>query len=146
MDEASQSIQAHLDGVTPEKRRRDAQTLLELMTRVTGESPRLWRGVIGFGQYHYKYQSGREGDAPAAGFAPRKAAATIYLSDGVGRYDEQLKELGPHTTGVGCLYIKDLDKIDISILENIVAESYRTVTAATYGLRARDGAATPSDE
>jgi hypothetical protein len=68
--------------------------------------------------------------------APRKAAATIYLPDGISRYDEQLKRLGPHTTGVGCLYIKDLDKIDISILENIVAESYPTVTAGTYGLRA----------
>jgi hypothetical protein len=146
MNEASQSIQAHLDSVTPEKRRRDAQTLLDLMTRVTGESPRLWGSIIGFGQYHYKYQSGREGDAPAAGFAPRKAAATIYLPDGIGRYDEQLKQLGPHTTGVGCLYIKDLDKIDISILENVVAESYRTVTAGTYRPRARDGVATPPDE
>jgi hypothetical protein len=86
------------------------------------------------------------GDAPAAAFAPRKAAATIYLPDGIGRYDEQLKQLGPHTTGVGCLYIKDLDKIDISILENVVAESYRTVTAGTYGLRARDGVATPPDK
>jgi hypothetical protein len=100
MDDASQSIQAHLNGVTPEKRRRDAQTLLELMSRVTGETPRLWGSIVGFGQYHYKYESGRQGDAPAAAFAPRKAAA----------------------------------------------ESYRTVTAGTYGLRARDGAATPPDE
>jgi hypothetical protein len=69
MAELSQSVQAHLDEVTPEKRRRDAQTLLELMGRVTGKSPQLWRGMIGFGQYHYKYPSGREGDAPAAGFA-----------------------------------------------------------------------------
>jgi hypothetical protein len=94
MADLSQSVQAHLDGVTPQQRRRDAQTLLELMTRVTGEAPRLWRSVIGFGQYHYKYASGREGDAPAAGFAPRKAATSIYLSDGIGRYDEQLKQLG----------------------------------------------------
>jgi hypothetical protein len=146
MADLSQSVQAHLDGVTPQKRRRDAQTLLELMTRVTGETPRLWRSVIGFGQYHYKYASGREGDAPAAGFAPRKAATSIYLSDGIGRYDEQLKQLGPHTTGVGCLYIKDLDKIDLSVLEGIVTESYRTLTAGTYGLRAREGAATSLEE
>jgi Domain of unknown function (DU1801) len=130
MAELSQSVQAHLDGVTSEKRRRDAQTLLELMGRVTGESPQLWKGVIGFGQYHYKYASGREGDAPAAGFAPRKAAAVIYLPDGIGRYQEQLKQLGPHTTGVGCLYIKDVEKIDLSVLEAIVAESYRTVSAS----------------
>jgi hypothetical protein len=62
-----ESVRTHLDGVTPEKRRRDAETMLELMTRVTGESPRLCGSVIGFGQYHYKYKSGREGDAPAAG-------------------------------------------------------------------------------
>jgi hypothetical protein len=146
MADLSQSVQAHLDGVTPQKRRRDAQTLLELMTRVTGETPRLWRSVIGFGQYHYKYASGREGDAPAAGFAPRKAATSISLCDGIGRYDEQLKQLGPHTTGVGCLYIKDLDKIDLSVLEAIVTESYRTLTAGTYGLRAREGAATSAEE
>jgi hypothetical protein len=85
MDEPSQSVRTYLDGVTPERRRRDAATLLELMARVTGESPRLWGSVIGFGQYHYTYKSGREGDAPAAGFSPRKAATSIYLPDGIGR-------------------------------------------------------------
>jgi Domain of unknown function (DU1801) len=106
---------------------------------VTGESPQLWKGLIGFGQYHYKYPSGREGDAPAAAFAPRKAATTIYLPDGIDRYQERLQQLGPHTTGVGCLYIKDLDKIDLSVLEAIVADSYGTVSTGTYGLRAQDG-------
>jgi hypothetical protein len=142
----SESIRTYLDGVAPEKRRHDAEKLLELMTRVTGETPRLWGSVIGFGEYHYKYKSGREGDAPAAGFSPRKAATTIYLPDGIGRYGEQLDQLGPYTTGVGCLYIKDLDKIDISVLEGIVTESYRTLTAETYGLRAREGAETPHAE
>jgi hypothetical protein len=140
MGDLDESVRTHPDGVTPEKRRRDAEKLLELMTRVTGESPRLWGSIVGFGQYHYRYQSGREGDAPAAGFAPRKAAATIYLPDGIGRYDQELSQLGPHATGVGCLYIKDLDKIDLSVLETIVAESYRTLTSGTYGLRAREGA------
>jgi hypothetical protein len=135
----NESVQTHLDGVTPEKRRRDAEKLLELMTRVTQESPQLWGSIVGFGQYHYKYQSGREGDAPAAGFAPRKAATTIYMPDGIRRYDQQLKQLGPHTTGVGCLYIKDLDKIDLSVLETIVAQSYRALTSGTYGLRAGEG-------
>jgi hypothetical protein len=64
-------------------------------------------------------------------FAPRKAATTIYLTDGVRRYSEQLEQLGPHTTGVGCLYIKDLETVDLSVLETIVAESYRTVTDGT---------------
>jgi Domain of unknown function (DU1801) len=140
MGDLNESVRHHLDRVTPEKRRKDAETLLELMTRVTGESPRLWGSIIGFGQYHYKYKSGREGDAPAAGFAPRTAATTIYLPDGIGRYEQQLKHLGPHTTGVGCLYIKDLDTIDLSVLKAIVAESYRTLTRDTYLLRAREGA------
>jgi hypothetical protein len=146
MDDVSKSVQTHLDRVTPQKRRRDAETLLKLMTRITGEAPRLWASVVGFGQYHYKYSSGREGDSAAAGFAPRKAATTIYLPDGVTRYEQQLRQLGPHTTGVGCLYIKDLDEIDLSVLEAIVAESYRTLTAGTYPLRAREGVpASPTD-
>jgi Domain of unknown function (DU1801) len=139
MDDVSEPVRTHLDRVTPEKRRRDAETLLELMTRVTGQSPRLWGSVVAFGQYHYKYASGREGDSAAAGFAPRKAATVIYLPDGVGRYDQRLRQLGPHTTGVGCLYIKDLDMIDLSVLEALIAESYRTLTADTYPLRAREG-------
>lgn len=145
MDSESGSVRSHLDGVAP-KRRQDAEKLLELMARVTGEPPRLWGSVIGFGQYHYKYRSGREGDAPAAGFSPRKAATTIYLADGIGRYDERLKKLGPHTTGVGCLYVKDLDKIDVSVLEAIVTESYRTLTADTYGLRAHEGTGRPPSD
>ena len=132
MDDPNPSVGIYLERVTPEKRQRDAERLLELMTRVTGETPRLWGSVIGFGQYHYKYASGREGEAPAAGFAPRKSATVIYLADGIGRHEEQLRQLGPHTTGVGCLYIKDLDKIDVSsVLESIVVESYGTVTADT---------------
>ena len=121
MSDESDSVRTYLDGVTPEKRRRDAGKLLELMARVTG-------------------------DAAAAGFAPRKAATTIYLVDGIGRYGAQLERLGPHTTGVGCLYIKDLEKIDLSVLENIVAESYRTLTDGTYMLRAREGTPAPPAE
>jgi hypothetical protein len=146
MGDPSEAVQTYLDGVTPEKRRRDAEKLLELMSRVTGEPPQLWGSIIGFGQYHYKYPTGREGDVAAAGFAPRKAATTIYLLDGIGCYGAQLERLGPHTTGVGCLYIKDLEKIDLSVLENIIAESYRTLTDDTYMLRAREGTpATPAE-
>src|SRR5215212_11800425 len=134
MSDIDESVRNHLDRVTPEKRRRDAETLITMMARATGESPKLLGTIIGFGQYHYKYPSGREGDAAAAGFAPRKAATTIYLLDGIGRYGAQLERLGPHTTGVGCLYIKHLGKIDLSVLENIIAESYRTLTDGTYML------------
>ncbi len=139
MSVINESVRNYLDRVTPEKRRRDAETLLTIMSRATGESPRLSGTMIGFGQYHYKYASGREGDAAAAGFAPRKAATTIYLMDGVERHKEQLERLGPHSTGVGCVYVKDLDEIDLSVLESIVVESYRNLTTDTYGMRAREG-------
>lgn len=133
------SVQRFLDGVSHTKRRRDGGTLLEIMARVTGERPRMWGTIIGFGQYHYKYHSGREGDAPAAGFSPRKAATTVYLPDGVGAHADLLEGLGPHATGVGCLYIKDLDSVDLQVLESILVRSYAAVTADTYTLRAREG-------
>ncbi|MFZ4894452.1 DUF1801 domain-containing protein [Plantibacter sp. Mn2098] len=126
--------------VTHKIRRRDADTLLELFGRVTGEEPRLWyKTIIGYGEYHYRYESGREGDAGAAGFSPRKAATSIYLPDGIGAHTELLAKLGPHTSGVGCLYLKNLDQNDLTVLEQIIATSYRTVSSGIYGLRARDG-------
>lgn len=110
------------------------------MSRITGEPPTLHYGaIIGFGKYHCKYKSAREGEAGAAGFAPRKAAMTVYLPDGVGRNAEQLGRLGPHRTGVGSIYFKDLEKIDLDVLEAIVRESFRTLTSETYTLRAREG-------
>ncbi len=133
----SAEVSAHLDAVRSAKRRRDAETMLGLMRRVTGEEPRMWATVVGFGQYHYKYASGREGDAPAAGFAPRSAATTVYLPDGVGAHQDLLDTLGPHTTGVGCLYVKDLADVDLAVLEQVVRRSYATVTAGTFTQRAQ---------
>lgn len=131
-------VAAYLEGVTPEGRRRDAETMLDLMGRATGEDAAMWGpSIVGFGTYHYRYESGREGDAPAAGFAPRKAATTIYLADGVGAYGKQIERLGEHTTGKGCLYIKHLDRVDLDVLEGIVRTSYEVVTDGTFGDRAR---------
>lgn len=130
-------VQAFLDGVTPARRRRDAETMVALMQRVTGLEPRLWGSIVAFGQYHYRYDSGREGDAPAAAFAPRKPALTVYLNDGVGAHEERLAALGPHTTGKGCLYLKDLGAVDLDVLEQIVASSFATLTAGTFPDRAR---------
>jgi hypothetical protein len=135
-------VQAYLDSVGSQKRRKDAHVLVELMERVTAEQPRMWGTVVGFGQYHYRYESGREGDAPAAGFAARKAASTVYVLDGVGAYGDLLDKLGPHTTGVGCIYIKDASQVDLDVLGEIVAQSYTTLTADTYRNRARDAGGT----
>jgi hypothetical protein len=137
--EVDDDVRRFVDAVTPERRRRDAETLLALMHRATGQPPRLEGTAIGYGHYHYRYASGREGDAAAAGFAPRKAATSVYLMDGVGAHATDLARLGPHTTGVGCVYLKNLDDIDLEVLEQIVARSYRTLTAGTYGQRAREG-------
>jgi len=132
-------VQAYLDAVAGERRRRDARTLTELMQRVTGLEPQLWRaGIVAFGSYHYKYDSGREGDAPAAGFAPRKAASVVYLPDGVGAHADLLERLGPHTTGVGCLYLKDLGEVDLDVLETILARSFAEVSKGDFPDRARD--------
>ena len=130
----------YVAAVTHTRRRRDAQTLLELFGRITGESPVLWGpSIVGFGQYHYKYASGREGDAPAAGFSPRTAAMSIYLADGISAHEDALAQLGEFTSGVGCLYIKNLDRVDLAVLESIVRASYATLTAGDYGRRAREG-------
>lgn len=139
MDKTAEPLEDFLARVTPAKRRTDAQTLVGLMSKITRQEPILWGTIIGFGRYHYKYNSGREGVAPAAGFAPRKAATTIYLPDGVGSHQAGIERLGPHTTGVGCVYIKDLSSVDLGVLEAIISASFRTVTDGTYGLRAREG-------
>ena len=132
-------VDAFLDAVPHPVRRRDAHTLAELMGTVTGEPAVLWGPtIVGFGTYHYHYASGRQGDAAAAGFSPRKAASTIYLPDGVGAHTERLTRLGPHTASVGCLYIKDLEAVDLAVLEEIIRASYTTVTSGTFGQRARE--------
>jgi len=133
-------VRAFLDRVEHPVRRRDAETMLELMGRVTGQPARMWGpSIVGFGSYHYEYDSGREGDAPAAGFSPRKAATTVYLADGVGAHPDLLERVGPHTTGVGCLYLKDLANVDVEALEELVRTSYETVSSGTFGRRAGEG-------
>ena len=135
MDEA---LTTYFDSI-PAKRRADADTLVALMRRATGEEPALHGSIVGFGTYHYKYASGREGDSVAAGFAVRKTAFTIYLQDGVAAYDGELARLGAHTTGVGCLYLKSLDGIDLEVLEDVVRRSHETLTAGVFGQRAAEG-------
>jgi len=144
MEPSDADVGEFIDKVTPAVRRRDAETLVTLMREITGQEPVLWGTSIGFGTYHYKYASGREGDAGAAGFAPRKPATVVYLPDGVGAYEDELGRLGPHTTGLVCLYIKNLETIDLEVLRGIVATSYARVTAGTYALRANQSGHAPS--
>jgi hypothetical protein len=119
------SVEDFLAAIQDEGRRADAQQVCRLMQEVSGESPKMWgQSIVGFGQYHYKYASGREGDMAASGFSPRKAAITIYFADGIADYDQQLKQLGTHTTGKGCLYIKQLSDVDIEVLTDMIQSSY----------------------
>jgi hypothetical protein len=132
-------VQAYLDAIGSPARRRDAETMLEIMERASDEPATMWGSIVGFGRYHYRYDSGREGDCHAIGFAARKAATVVYLMDGVGAHAEALQRLGPHTTGVGCLYLKDVSAVDQDVLHGMLVQSFRTLTRATYTKRARDG-------
>lgn len=113
----------------PAVRRRDAETLTALLQQLTGREPQTWGTIIGFGSCHYRYPTGTEGDSPLLGFAPRKTATTIYLLDGVDAHGEDLARLGPHTTGVGCLYLADLERVDLDVLRRILERSLAWVEA-----------------
>jgi hypothetical protein len=121
------SVAAFLAAVPDERRRQDARRLCAMMREVTGEPPTMWgTSIIGFGAYHYRYASGREGDAPLAGFSPRRQHLAIYLVGGVGnRYQSVLARLGPHTMGRGCLYVKRLDDVDHAALRELIDRSAR---------------------
>ena len=126
-------VSAFLDGVEPARRREDAFAVLDMMRRITGEEPRLWGpSIIGFGEYHYKYESGREGDFMRVGFSPRKANLVLYIMPGFARHDALLDRLGKHKTGKSCLYINKLDDVDRDVLETLIAESWAAM-AEKYG-------------
>lgn len=115
------SVAAFIDAITEEGRRADAKALVKLMQKAAGEKPKMWGpSIIGFGSYHYTYDSGREGDMPVVAFSPRKAATVLYgLSDS----EALLPKLGKHTRGKGCLYIKKLADVDQKVLETMVAKA-----------------------
>ena len=118
------SVSAFIDALTDETRRADAKALVKLIQSATGEKPKMWGpSIIGFGSYHYTYESGREGDMPLAGFSPRKAATVLYIGAGFSDAEALLAKLGKHTTGKGCLYIKKLADVDQNVLETLVVKS-----------------------
>jgi hypothetical protein len=123
----SADVDAFIDAVRDEHRRSDARELCELMRSVTREQPVMWGPtIVGFGSYHYRYESGRTGDAPLAGFSPRKANLVLYLVGGFAdRYPGLLDKLGPHKTGKACLYLKRLGDVDLDVLRQLVERSMR---------------------
>ncbi|MDE2856969.1 MAG: DUF1801 domain-containing protein [Chloroflexota bacterium] len=117
-------VLAYLDSVENKRRREDALALLDVMGEITGEPAEMWGGsIVGFGSYHYAYESGREGDWFLTGFAPRKASMTLYIMPGFAHYDDLLARLGKHKIGRSCLYINKLADVDMDVLRDLVAES-----------------------
>lgn len=127
MTQAS-DVKDFLAAVESDQKRADSRVLVELMSRVTGEKPRMWGTIVGFGRYHYRYESGHEGDTCLVGFSPRKAAISIYLMgnyfpESKPRAEALLARLGKHTMGKGCLYVKKLSDVDPNVLEQLVVLS-----------------------
>jgi len=116
-------VGAFVEAVPDPKRRSDAKELVAMMERLSGEEPYMWGPtIIGFGNYHYRYESGREGDAGRIGFSPRAKELVVYLNGGFPRHQELMDRLGKHRTGKCCLYIKSLDLVDREVLEQLIVE------------------------
>jgi hypothetical protein len=117
------SVTAFINTLTDPATRADAKALVKLMQSATGERPAMWGpSIIGFGSYHYTYDSGREGDIPVIGFSPRKAATVLYMA-GFNEREALIAKLGKHTSGKGCLYIKKLADVDQKVLQTLIAKS-----------------------
>lgn len=120
------SVDVFINNVPDEIKKQDSLTLIKVLSKITGEPAKMWgSSIVGFGKYHYKSErSSQEGDWPLVGFSPRKQNLTIYIMTGFKDYRDLLKELGKHTTSVGCLYIKKLADIDMKILQKLIARCY----------------------
>lgn len=118
------SVTSFLEAIDDDIKKQDCFTLLELMKKITGQPPVMWGpSIIGFGSYHYKYDSGREGDMLLTGFSPRKQNLTLYIMAGFDKYENLMQKLGKHKTGKSCLYIKHLSDVNISVLTELIKAS-----------------------
>lgn len=122
------SVTNFLNSVEDEQKRKDSFEIMKMMKQVTKAEPMMWgTSIVGFGTYHYKGASGREGDWMLIGFSPRKQNLTLYIMPGFERYPELMKKLGKHTTGKSCLYIKRLSDVDTDVLKELMAESVKVM-------------------
>lgn len=119
-----QRVSAFLEQITDQAVRNDCLILVSMMKEITGQPPVMWgSSIVGFGNYHYKYESGREGDMPVIAFSPRKQAITIYVKCYLDAFAGELSKLGKHKTGKGCLYIRSLKDIDQAVLKDILIKT-----------------------
>lgn len=122
------SVGDFLDTVDDPRKRKDCLEIMKIMRQATGAKPKMWgSGIVGFGSYHYVYESGREGDWMLTGFSPRKQNITLYIMPGFDRYRDLMKKLGKHSAGKSCLYIKGLQDVDVLVLKELAAESVKTM-------------------
>lgn len=120
------SVTAFIDAVENDTRRRDAKALLAMMKKITGEKAKMWGpSIIGFGEYHYRYESGREGDMLNVGFSPRKTNMALYVMGSIADDDPLRGKLGKYKTGRSCLYINKLEDVDLKVLEKLIAKSFK---------------------
>ncbi|MCT2537691.1 DUF1801 domain-containing protein [Aquibacillus koreensis] len=122
--ENDRSVIEFIEAVDSPRKRESAYQLLDIFTETTAYPAKMWgSSIIGFGRYHYKYDSGHEGDAPLVGFSPRKAKISLYFATGDKRRDELLKDFGKHTSGKACVYINKVEDININILKRLIHQS-----------------------
>ena len=118
------SVTKFLGSIKDEQRRKDCETIVELMRDATAAEPKMWgTSIVGFGDYHYVYKSGREGDWFVAGFSPRKQNLTLYVMTGFTQHEDLLKKLGKHKTGIGCLYINTLQDVHLPTLRKLIKQA-----------------------
>lgn len=122
------SVSAFLNKLTNAELKKDCKNIIEIMESVSKEKPVMWgSSIIGFGTYHYAYESGREGNIMVIGFSPRKQNITLYLKGGLDLFTNELAELGKHKTSKGCIYIKSLKEVDLNVLKKLITKSFKSV-------------------
>ena len=120
------SVSKFLNAVEDKQRRADCKTVVRLMREATGKVAKLWgTSLVGYGSYDYKYASGREGRWFLCGFSPRAQSVTLYILPGIGEFDSLMSKLGQYKTGKSCLYLKNLDDVDLAILKQLIDESVK---------------------
>ena len=120
------SVDEFIQSVEDARKRADSLVLLDMMSDITGAEPRMWGGsIVGFGDYHYRYASGREGDWFLTGFSPRKQNLTVYIMGYLAHFEKEVQDLGKYKQGKGCLYIKRLDDVDLKVLRKLIEVSIK---------------------
>ena len=132
------SVKEFINQISDEQRRKDCQVVLKLMEEITGAKAEMWGpSIVGFGRYHYKGASGREGEWMITGFSPRKGDLTLYLMGGFEEVPELMKKLGKHKTGKSCLYLKKLEDVDMKVLKQLVTKSVKKMDSARVDKKKR---------